>query len=289
MGLLNKKRHHPEEINLTKFILMQYEYSRLACCALHYTGLVAGINRQPNILEKYELQKDAGAKKLAESIASGFLNSLPGYSFIFSPNFHEHLQVRWVERSSDDANHRTYALEIEMPEISKGKLKESHGIKASKDVPALKWFSDRDLRAGDGAGLIQIETNIEDPKLEAIRRQAQTVIYPSRRKTERKWTHSLIGEVVTGRMFPRELPLSTPSSRALQRIQLTCQTCKAGCPELCPKTLGLAVLTSIRRNDRLSDFPGRMSRFPKAFFCKSLSLYCPCRIPRISAVVCDIG
>jgi hypothetical protein len=127
---------------------------------------VAGINRQPNILEKYELQKDAGAKKLAESIASGFLNSLPGYSFKFSPIFHEHLQVRWVERSSDDASHRTYALEIEMPEISKGKLKESHGIKASKDVPALKWFSDRDLRAGDGPGLIHIERQVEGPKVE---------------------------------------------------------------------------------------------------------------------------
>lgn len=101
-----------------------------------------------------------------ERIASGFLSSLPGYSFKFSPNFHEHLQVRWVERSSDDASHRTYALEIEMPEISKGKLKESHGIKASKDVPALKWFSDRDLRAGDGPGLIHIERQVEGPKVE---------------------------------------------------------------------------------------------------------------------------
>lgn len=53
-----------------------------------------------------------------------------------------------------------------MPEISKGKLKESHGIKASKDVPALKWSSDRDLRAGDGPGLLQIERNIEGPKAE---------------------------------------------------------------------------------------------------------------------------
>jgi hypothetical protein len=72
MGLLNKKRHQPEEINLTKFILMQYEYYRLACCALHYTGLVAGINRQPNILEKYELQKDARAKKLVRASPLGF-------------------------------------------------------------------------------------------------------------------------------------------------------------------------------------------------------------------------
>lgn len=85
MGFLNKKRHQPGEINLTKFSLVQYEYYRLACCALHYTGLVAAINRQPNILEKYELQKDAGAKKLVERIASGFLRSLPGYSFKFSP------------------------------------------------------------------------------------------------------------------------------------------------------------------------------------------------------------
>lgn len=121
--------------------------------------------------------------------------------------------------------------------------------------------------------------------------QSQEGDRSSRRDGQRRQTLLSMGALLTGLWFQpkKTIPLSTPSTQRVRKVQQTFRTCEAGSLRLNTKTLGLVVLTQSRRSDRLSDFPGRMSRVPKAFFCTSLSLYCPCRVPGISTVVCDIG